>query len=391
MFIALLVVAAATAAAIPVDAQTVRREPERGVTVRAIETDAGYTLVADNTHFIPIWIDLRFERLTNLRPDTAIPFQTAVPAGARELPLFGLEVVNPRAARGYNLVFSQVEGNPAAARPDGYLYLFPFAHGTKHRITQGYDGAFSHFGENQYAIDFDLDEGTPVHAARDGVVVRVKTDSRRGGPSAAYAQDANLIMVMHEDGTFGHYVHLRYGGTLVFPGDRVSAGQHIGFSGNTGVSSGPHLHFDLRVPTREGRMQSIPFQFRGPRGEAIDPVEGAFHYAVHPDGPPFEMVFGADLTDADFADHRRTVPASGRIEFRAEQFDLTYALFVANGLAEDIEATIDIRTVGMNATRRLPLTLRIPARSELFVTLLRADPALTRWQYAPTVQYRAVR
>ena len=373
-------------------APAVTAAPERGVDVRGIEQpDGSYRFVADNTHFIPMWIEVDFQRLVNFDASVELPFRVAVPPGAAEMPLFELTVRNPRAGRSYSLLYGQVEGDPSTAQPDGYLYLFPFDHGTKHRITQGYEGAFSHFDDNRYAIDFDLPEGTPVHAARGGVVVRVKDDSRRGGPSAAYARDGNLIMVAHADGTFGNYVHLRYRGSLVAVGDTVEAGQHIGFSGNTGVSSGPHLHFDVRVPTVAGRMQSVPFHFRGPQGQAVEPHEGHVHYAVHPGGAPFEMIFGADLTNADFSDHRRAIGATGRIEFRTEEFDLTYAVFVGNGFADEIEATIEFRLVGMTADADLPLTVRVPARTEVFVTLLRADPRHSRWQYAPTVRYRPLR
>jgi len=280
-------------------------------------------------------------------------------------------------------------GDPdAAEHDDDYLYLFPFEHGTKRRITQGHDGSFSHFGENRYAIDFDMPEGTAVHAARGGTVVRVKQDGRAGGPSMAYSSHGNVIMVAHDDGTFGNYVHLRYRGSRVSVGDQVEAGDLIGYSGNTGVSSGPHLHFDVRVPRWDGTMQSIPFLFRGTDGEALDPREGLFYYAAHPGLPEFEMVFGEDLTNEDFADHRREIAITNRIEFRTEEYDLTYAVFVGNGLHDDITATIGFNLVNMSADARLPLEVTIPAGEEIFVTLLRADPAGSRWQYAPTVRYR---
>ena len=384
----LIAMAAALATAVPLFGQ----QPARGVEVYGEQNDSGgYDFYADNTHFIPMWISVSFEELVNLEPTVDLPYQAAVQPGAEREPLFSLEPISDRGGRGYSLVYRSAEGDPSTAAPDGYLYLLPFEHGTKHRITQGYHGDFSHFGENEYAVDFDLDTGTAIYAARDGIVVRVKEDSNVGGPNMSYSRYGNAIMIAHDDGTFGNYVHLQYGGAEVSPGDRVEAGELIGYSGATGVASGPHLHFDVRVPRESGKMESIPFSFRGPEGEPVEPEEGEVYYAVHPGGPPFEMVFGSDLTNQDFADHEQSIPASNNIEFRTEEYDLTYAVFVGNGFREDIEATIDFRLAGMRAERDLPLEIRIPAQTEVFVTLLRASPDANRWQYAPSVRYRRLR
>ena len=353
--------------------------------------DNSYDFYARNDTAIPIFLNVGFEQLVSLAPTVDIPWRGTVAAGTREQFLFSLTPTTSRGRIGYSLLYTFAYGDPDSAdHDDDHRYLFPFAHGTKARITQGYNGDFSHFGENQYAVDFDLEEGTPVYAARGGRVVRVKEDSRVGGPSMAYADRGNVIMVAHDDGSFGNYVHLRYRGADVEVGDVVEAGDLIGYSGNTGVSSGPHLHFDVRVPLATGRMQSIPFLFRGVDGEAVTPREGVFYYAAHPGGEPFELVFGADLTREDFADHRATIARSDRIEFRTEEYDLTYAVFVGNGFTDPIEATISFNLVNMRAEGRLPLQVTIPPQTELFVTLLRADPAGDRWQYSPSVRYRRV-
>ena len=63
------------------------------------------------------------------------------------------------------------------------MYQLPYAPGNRFKVTQGYNGSFSHKGSNQYAIDWQMPEGTPVYAARGGVVVRTKDDSNTGGGS----------------------------------------------------------------------------------------------------------------------------------------------------------------------------------------------------------------
>lgn len=356
------------------------------------QEDGSYHFYGRNNHLVPVFTSLSFRRLTNLRPTVDVPWRGAVPPDGSAVFLLSLEPTVQQGRIGYELSVSSALGDPdAVAHDDDHLYLFPFEHGTKRRLSQGFNGPFSHFSENQFAVDFDMPEGTPIHAARGGLVVRVKQDGRAGGPSPTFADQGNVIMIAHDDGTFGNYVHLKHRGAAVNVGDRVAAGDYIGYSGNTGISTGPHLHFDVRVPLHSGRMQSIPFQFSGLDGEAVDPQTGHFYYAQHPGGGPFEVVLGSELRLEDFADHRGEVDRSGSVEFRSEQFDLTWAVFVGNGLDEEIEATISINMRNLSSDAHLPMVVRIPPGEEVFVTLLRGDPGVSNWRFAPSVSYRRVR
>jgi murein DD-endopeptidase MepM/ murein hydrolase activator NlpD len=165
-------------------------------------------------------------------------------------------------------------GSSWAKHDDSYVYQLPYAPGNKFKVTQGYNGSFSHKGANQYAIDWQMPEGTPVYAARGGVVVKVKDDSSTGGSSIKYDPYNNYVLIRHDDGTLGHYCHLEKGGVCVRPGDRVLAGQRIARSGNTGFSSGPHLHFSV-FKTKDGRERvSIPVKFSTSDGQAVTLEEG---------------------------------------------------------------------------------------------------------------------
>lgn len=104
-----------------------------------------------------------------------------------------------------------------------------------------------------------MNVGQTVCAMRDGIVVGVKQDSNRGGRNKKYYNDANYILIYHEDGAFTQYVHLKYKGSLVKIGDKVKKSQPIGYSGNTGFSTGPHLHFGVFKPTSKG-FESVPYQ-----------------------------------------------------------------------------------------------------------------------------------
>ena len=77
-----------------------------------------------------------------------------------------------------------------------------------------------------------------------------------------YDRYNNYVLIRHDDGTMGHYCHLQQHGCLVKPGQRVSVGEPIAHSGNTGFSSGPHLHFCV-FKTKNGReRESIPVKFQ---------------------------------------------------------------------------------------------------------------------------------
>lgn len=138
----------------------------------------------------------------------------------------------------FSLIGSRVTKNI-----DTYTYNLPFKKGTKHRIVQGYGGLFSH--KNIAALDFYMPEGTPVCAAREGIIYTFKDDSDEGGPFPCYEKKANFIIVKHNDGSFGCYWHLKKNGVVVKNG-LVAKGQLIGYSGSTGFTLSPHLHFSVK-------------------------------------------------------------------------------------------------------------------------------------------------
>ncbi|MDJ0644542.1 MAG: M23 family metallopeptidase [Flavobacteriaceae bacterium] len=141
-----------------------------------------------------------------------------------------------------------------------YLYTFPFQKGMSSKIIQSFGGKFSHDEKHsKYAIDFDLKIGDTVTAARPGIVILTKEDSKEHCRTRKCIGMANKIIVMHDDGTFAQYVHLHYDGALVEVGEHVEVGQAIGISGLTGFTTKPHLHFVVFGP----KSTSVPIYFKG--------------------------------------------------------------------------------------------------------------------------------
>jgi murein DD-endopeptidase MepM/ murein hydrolase activator NlpD len=148
--------------------------------------------------------------------------------------------------------------------PDtAYAYALPYAKGTSHRIWQGYHSAFTHYGN--LAIDFKMKPGTPIHAARGGVVAMVVENNKKGGVGKRYVGKENSIVIRHSDSTFAHYLHLQNEGALAAVGDTVTEGQLIGFSGHTGFSAFPHLHFEITRGLHKAKGE-IPFRFQTEKG-----------------------------------------------------------------------------------------------------------------------------
>lgn len=87
--------------------------------------------------------------------------------------------------------------------------------------------------------------GVPVFAAQDGVVIATH-DGEDDMNTVWAGQPANFVIVDHGSGREGWYFHLKKNSVAVSPSDVVSAGHQLGLCASSGVSTGPHLHFELR-------------------------------------------------------------------------------------------------------------------------------------------------
>ena len=149
-------------------------------------------------------------------------------------------------------------------QPDlDYVYELPYKN-EKHEVEQTYFGKFSHQKgtSEEYAVDFRMAVGTSVCAMRAGRVVAFRQDSDRGGANEKYKPCDNYVVIRHADGSYGMYAHLQLNGVIVRLGQEVEAGQPIALSGNSGYSSGPHLHFDVFTPVDGTTIKTVPFVCR---------------------------------------------------------------------------------------------------------------------------------
>lgn len=148
----------------------------------------------------------------------------------------------------------------------------PWAVGESREVGQAFGGDRSHTGDDKYAVDFPMPEGTPIYASREGLVCYMRENLTEGGWKPELRDKDNHVMLAHADGTISRYLHLRHMGSVVELGQWVEKGELLGYSGNVGFSSGPHLHFDVVRPGRDLVTQTIPFEFLS-NGEAVIPEE----------------------------------------------------------------------------------------------------------------------
>ncbi len=270
----LLVLAIWISALFPASASLLPPLKERGLAVRVTTKREGSL-----THFYVendelCEITMSFELgLKNLKANAGAPLTATFPP-QKITEAFTLEPSHQDEPWEYTYTNYFKLGSSVAIHDDNRVYQLPYAPGTRFKVTQAYGGTFSHQGSNKYAIDWQMPEGTPVLAARGGVVVKVKDDSNTGGANIKYDPYNNYVLIRHDDGTLGHYCHLQRGGVCVRPGQAVQTGDRIARSGNTGFSSGPHLHFAV-FKTRDGKERvSLPIKFRTTEEQAATMTEG---------------------------------------------------------------------------------------------------------------------
>ncbi|OHD17823.1 MAG: hypothetical protein A2086_12560 [Spirochaetes bacterium GWD1_27_9] len=211
--------------------------------------DKQYTFFANNSNFCPYQVLVKVEVPEGMQITDSLPFYKVVPPQQNNVYLFSILTNDITKDLKFKFNFNFSMGSPDLSNDVNFEYIFPFQENEEIKLTQAYNGRYSHKGWTKYSLDFGMNVGTPICAARNGVVVAVKSDSSRGGRSYRYRYMANYIIIYHDDGSFASYMHLKKNGSLVKIGDRVNQGDLIGYSGNTGWSRGPHLHFMVYKPT----------------------------------------------------------------------------------------------------------------------------------------------
>ncbi|WP_341960922.1 peptidoglycan DD-metalloendopeptidase family protein [Pseudomonas sp. RC10] len=219
------------------------------------------SLYVRNDLYAPVEIELKLSGVKNVVGVADQVIRRTIPARSSER-LIALSPQIPSKAMAYKPSLRSIVGDPQrglVSNVGGYRYPLPWV-GGPFRISQGPNGAYSHVGaRSRYAIDIAMPEGTQIIAARSGTVI--KTENSQTGRGAN--PSGNFVRILHDDGTMGVYLHLKQGSVSVKEGQRIVVGTPLGLSGNTGNSTGPHLHFVVQRNVGLA-LESIPYEFAQP-------------------------------------------------------------------------------------------------------------------------------
>ncbi len=232
-------------------------------------------LVAHNGFHAPMEIALFIDSIVgieNPHPDNRLRW--VVPPRS-DLMMLSLAFLDGAAVPELEYHFDYLPGDPTSQHQPSDEYRVPFSAGSSHPITQANPSTRTHRTlDSIHAVDIAMPVGTDVVAARDGIVFDAASNYFRAGLDLERdGQSANVLRILHDDGTYAIYAHLNRNTIRVKPGDLVLAGDYIADSGNTGFSSGPHLHF--AVQRNAGmRTDSLPVVFKGPTPGGVVPETG---------------------------------------------------------------------------------------------------------------------
>lgn len=226
---------------------------------------ATHSVWVDNHEHAPYTLDFSFPRFENTSVNCSQPCTLVAPA-YQKTQILQFKRQQPGTAWHYSYKYHFRIGDFRSQPLLKFPYQLPYASGRAFTIGQGYKGGFTHTGEHAFALDFHMPDGTPVHVAREGQAVWVVNHFRAGGISEAFKQRANTLIVLHADGSMARYGHFRYQGIVVKNGQYIRNGQLVGYSGNTGYSSRPHLHFEVFRTVNGQQLKSLPTVFQTTKG-----------------------------------------------------------------------------------------------------------------------------
>jgi murein DD-endopeptidase MepM/ murein hydrolase activator NlpD len=235
---------------------------------------------ARNRYAVPVMVAWSLTAMENLRSVTMPAGVILLPPAPQPLGLGPIvilaELQQEDATQRYRreLGFRARFGDPSV-QPTEYQYALPYPRGKTFSVLQGFHGTFSHRGSNEFAVDFDCPVATPVLAARPGTIVVANATAQGSGTTPDFLEykRTNFVIIQHEDGTLGEYMHLAPASVQVKPGQRVERGQELALSGNTGFSSTPHLHFQVMTAARDGlAARSFPFTMAVAPGRVEEPT-----------------------------------------------------------------------------------------------------------------------
>lgn len=253
------------------DTVYMERDPEPRITLRQDGPQHSPVYTLHNRYWGPVEVEMSLKEAVNVVTEPDLP-RRFVLRGQQEETVLGIGALDRRKPFSYKLSYKWAPGPPDPLPVSNLVLQPPFPAGEAFVISQAFNGDKTHgTADSQYAVDIVMPVGTPILAARDGTVMDVEEDFNEGGTDRGrFVERANRVLILHDDGTMAVYAHVDMASVSVRPGQHVRAGRQIARSGNTGFSSGPHLHFAVQQNIGM-EVVSLPFKFARPEGEPLEP------------------------------------------------------------------------------------------------------------------------
>lgn len=230
------------------------------------EKEQGFVFYSDNNEMYPVSISLDF-KVINLIFSEVEKTVFVIPPKTKRFKIGELNALKPTRNTEFSYRYTMTMGDVTMSNYESsYEYDLPFSRGNEFEIFQGYNGKFSHQNEN--SLDFSMPEGTEILSAREGKVVELIQNNTRSCPREECNKYNNYITIMHADGSFAQYTHIKTNSSRYKIGDDVKKGEVIAYSGNVGWTSGPHLHFVCFLG-RFGKWKTLETKFRINKGDQL--------------------------------------------------------------------------------------------------------------------------
>jgi murein DD-endopeptidase MepM/ murein hydrolase activator NlpD len=258
------------------DVEQLLREPQQSsppVRVFRSRSETGTDMVVDNQCFCPVEAAVVIEKPVGVVADSEGHARRMIAARSTGK-LLGLHNTGSAEDASFGYRYAVVFGDPLARHRPPRPYRAPFALAQRFEITQAFPSHRSHNdAASTFAVDIAMPVGSQIFAAREGTVIEMAAQFFEGGTDPKGATRANLIRILHPDGTMALYAHLQWDSIRVRPGQIVRRGEYIANSGNTGFTTGPHLHFVVQKNTGL-TLSAIPFEFADALGRGVTPKVG---------------------------------------------------------------------------------------------------------------------
>jgi murein DD-endopeptidase MepM/ murein hydrolase activator NlpD len=170
-------------------------------------------------------------------------------------------------------------------------------------------------------------------------------------------------------------------------GDRITEGELIGISGNTGWSSGPHLHF-MVTQNKDFHSITLPVKFLNYKEQLFIPQVSNSYYSYHPGKPEFEVQDRENFDESIYEQKFERSELRNEIQFDTKQYDDYILIYVDNGLKNEMSGVLKLELKNLLSTKKLPYSFTVPAKTKMYLLALYPDDNSSSFGYQLSGEFK---